>query len=109
MSHIYRRPFDHRASPGLSLALFPVLGGPETIVIGNATVSIAAQALNAIQAVLIDSAAVNAAGQALTVIGSEIVQIAAATVSVSGRAVSVLARLAVNIKRFFVSLNDING
>ncbi|NKB59004.1 MAG: hypothetical protein GKS00_21975 [Alphaproteobacteria bacterium] len=109
MSHIYRRPFDHRAPTGFSLALFPVSNVPETVVIGNATISVAANALNAIQAMLIDSAAISAAGKTLTVIGSEVVQIAAATVAVSGRGVSLLARLAVNIKRFFVSLNDING
>ena len=109
MSHVFRRPFDYRAYPRLPLALFPVPNAPETIVIGNATVSGTAQALNAIQAVVLDRAAIAAAGKALTIIGSEIVLITSAAVSVSGRGVSLTARLAANIRRFFVSLNDING
>lgn len=43
------------------------------------------------------------------VVTETIIMIAAAAVTVSGQGVSLLMRMAVNIKRFFMSFNDING
>lgn len=109
MRHVYRRPFLHGRARGFVASFLPVPSAPQTVVIGSASVSASEQPLNAEQRVSLGRATMTVSAQALSVIGSEIVNIGSAAVLVSGRALSVLARLAVNTKRFFISLNDING
>lgn len=44
-----------------------------------------------------------------TLVAETVILITAAVISVSGQGVSLLMRMAVNVKRFFLSFNDING